>query len=272
MSDKPRLMLIDGSGYIFRAYHALPPLTRSDGMPVGAVMGYCNMLLKLSDQLHADYRAVIFDAGRHTFRNDMYDQYKANRSEPPEDLVPQFALVREATDAMNVPRIESAGFEADDLIACYAKKAAAQGMEVIIVSSDKDLMQLITDDIYLWDPMKNKALREEAVMEKFGVTPDKVIEVQAMIGDSVDNIPGIPGIGPKTAAQLIDEFGTLEELLKRAEEVPQKKRRESLIEFADQARLSYELVKLKDDCDLPLPLEALAKSRRRALRRARETA
>ncbi len=248
---KPKLVLVDGSGYIFRAYHALPPLSRPDGTPVGAVLGFCNMLVKLKETIHADYLAVIFDAARITFRNDIYPDYKAHRPPAPEDLVPQFALVREATRALNIPAIEMSNYEADDLIGAYAKQGVAAGMDVLVVSSDKDLMQLIAEGVQLYDPMKQKPIGPEQVMEKFGVTPDKVIHVQALIGDSVDNVPGIPGIGPKTAAELINQYGTLEELLARAGEIKQPKRRESLIEFADKARISFKLVQL--DCDMPLP-------------------
>jgi len=251
-----RLWLIDASAYIFRAYHALPPLTRkSDGLPVGAVQGYCNMLWKLiRDMKGADgptHLAAIFDHSEKTFRNEMYDQYKANRSAPPEDLIPQFPLVREATAAFGVHCVELPGYEADDLIATYACKARDAGGEAVIVSSDKDLMQLIGPSVVMWDPMKDRRLAEEAVLEKFGVTPDKVVEVQALIGDSVDNIPGAPGIGPKTAAQLIAEYGDLETLLARAGEIKQPKRRETLINFADQIRLSRQLVTL--DCSAPAP-------------------
>lgn len=256
--QKPVIALVDGSGYIFRAYHALPPLTRRDGTAVGAVYGFTNMLLKLQQELEVDYLAVIFDAGRHTFRNQLYSDYKANRDEPPEDLIPQFALVREAADALGIPRIEMQDYEADDLIASYAREAASRGMEVMIVSSDKDLMQLVNEQVYLYDPMKQKQLREAEVEEKFGVPPEKVIEVQALIGDAIDNIPGVPGIGPKIAAQLIGEYGSLENLLAHTDAIKQQKRRESLIEHADKARLSYELVKLKADLALPSPIDALS--------------
>jgi DNA polymerase I len=251
-----RLWMIDASAYIFRAYHALPPLTRkSDGLPVGAVQGYCNMLWKLIRDMKGEdgptHLVAIFDHSEKTFRNQMYDQYKANRSAPPEDLIPQFPLVREATAAFGVHCVELPGYEADDLIATYACKARDAGGEAVIVSSDKDLMQLIGPSVVMWDPMKERRLAEEAVFEKFGVTPDKVIEVQALIGDSVDNVPGAPGIGPKTAAQLILEFGDLDTLLARAGEIKQPKRRETLIEFADQIRLSRQLVTL--DCEAPAP-------------------
>ncbi|CAN5406789.1 DNA polymerase I [soil metagenome] len=251
-----RLYLIDASAYIFRAYHALPPLTRkSDGLPVGAVQGYCNMLWKLlQDMKCADgptHLAAIFDHSEKTFRNEMYDQYKANRSAPPEDLIPQFPLVREATAAFGVHCVELPGYEADDLIATYACKARDAGGEAVIVSSDKDLMQLIGRGVVLFDPMKDKRLAEPEVFEKFGVTPDKMVDLQALIGDSVDNVPGAPGIGPKTAAQLLDEYGDLDTLLARAGEIKQPKRRETLINFKDQILLSRELVRLT--CDAPAP-------------------
>lgn len=257
-----RLYLVDGSAYIFRAYHALPPLTRkSDGMPVGAVSGFCNMLYKLltdlGDEHEPTHFAVIFDYSAHTFRNDLYDQYKANRDEPPEDLRPQFSLVREATRAFNAPCIEMEGFEADDIIATYARQIEDDGGECVIISSDKDLMQLVSDRVSMFDTMKNKWVRREQVIEKFGLGPEKVIDIQALAGDSVDNIPGVPGIGVKTAAQLLEEYGDLETLLDRAEEIKQKKRRENLIEFADDARLSKELVTLKTDLDLEEPISAL---------------
>ncbi|RZJ18477.1 MAG: DNA polymerase I [Brevundimonas sp.] len=251
-----RLWMIDASAYIFRAYHALPPLTRkSDGLPVGAVQGYCNMLWKLIRDMKGEdgptHLVAIFDHSEKTFRNTLYPQYKAHRPPPPEDLIPQFPLVREATAAFGVHCVELPGYEADDLIATYACKARDAGGEAVIVSSDKDLMQLIGNGVVMYDPMKDRRLEEEAVFEKFGVTPDKVVEVQALIGDSVDNVPGAPGIGPKTAAQLILEYGDLDTLLARAGEIKQPKRRETLIEFADQIRLSRELVTLT--CDAPAP-------------------
>ena len=257
MTKLKHVYLVDGSGYIFRAYHALPPLTRPDGKPVGAVLGFTNMLLKLLRETDADHIAVIFDAARTTFRNRIYEAYKAHRPETPEDLVPQFALVREATDAMNVARIEQTDFEADDLIAGYAKAAVRAGATVTVVSSDKDLMQLVSDKVQLLDPIKQKPIGAGEVREKFGVGPEQVIEVQALIGDSVDNVPGVPGIGVKTAAELIGVYGTLENLLKHAEEIKQPKRRQNLIEFAEQARISKKLVTLDSDVPLPLPLEAL---------------
>ncbi len=263
MSKAPiRLYLVDGSGYIFRAYHALPPLTRkSDGLPVGAVSGYSNMLYKLladmTDEHEPTHLAVIFDHSGKSFRNDIYPDYKANRPPAPEDLVPQFPLVREATRAFNVPCIELEGYEADDLIASYARAAEKAGGECVIISSDKDLMQLVNDRITLFDTMKNRRIARDEVIEKFGVPPEKVVEVQALAGDSVDNVPGVPGIGIKTAAQLIEEYGDLETLLERAGEIKQQKRREKLIENADAARLSKQLVILKDDAPLPEPLEDL---------------
>ncbi|MFZ5618785.1 MAG: DNA polymerase I [Pseudomonadota bacterium] len=257
-----RLYLVDGSGYIFRAYHALPPLTRkSDGLPVGAVAGYSNMLYKLladmTDEHEPTHLAVIFDYSGKSFRNDLYPEYKAHRPPAPEDLVPQFPLVRDATRAFNVPSIELEGFEADDLIASYARAAEREGGECVIISSDKDLMQLVNDKITLFDTMKNKRIARDEVIEKFGVPPEKVIEVQALAGDSVDNVPGVPGIGIKTAAQLIEEFGDVETLLARASEIKQQKRRENLIEHAEAARLSKKLVTLKDDAPLPEPLDDL---------------
>ncbi|MGZ3273810.1 MAG: DNA polymerase I [Caulobacteraceae bacterium] len=252
-----RLYLVDGSAYIFRAYHALPPLTRkTDGLPVGAVSGFCNMMWKLLCDMKGDpdsptHMAVIFDHSEKTFRNQLYDKYKAHRPPPPEDLVPQFALVRDATRAFGVPAVELPGYEADDLIAAYACKVRDLGGETVIVSSDKDLMQLVGDGVSMLDTMKNVKIGPEQVFEKFGVGPDKVVDVQALCGDSVDNVPGAPGIGIKTAALLINEFGDLDTLLSRAAEIKQDKRRQTLIDFADQIRLSRQLVTL--DCDTPLP-------------------
>lgn len=258
-----RLWMIDASAYIFRAYHALPPLTRkSDGLPVGAVQGYCNMLWKLlQDMKGADgptHLVAIFDHSEKTFRNTLYDQYKAHRPPAPEDLVPQFPLVREATAAFGVHCVELAGYEADDLIATYACKARDAGGEAVIVSSDKDLMQLIGRGVVMWDPMKDRRLAEPEVFEKFGVGPEKMVDLQALIGDSVDNVPGAPGIGPKTAAQLLDEYGDLDTLLARAGEIKQPKRRETLINFADQIRLSRELVRLSCDAPAPEPIADFA--------------
>jgi DNA polymerase-1 len=261
------LYLIDGSGYIFRAYHALPPLTRkSDGLPVGAVSGFCNMLFRLvqdtrtngNAQERPTHLAVIFDAGSKSFRNEIYPEYKAHRPPAPEDLIPQFALIRDATRAFGVPSIELPGYEADDLIAAYARKAADAGAFVTIVSSDKDLMQLIVDGkVEMMDPVKQKPVRTPEVMEKFGVPPGKVVDVQALAGDSADNVPGVPGIGVKTAAELINAYGDLETLLSRAAEIKQPKRRESLLAYADQARLSKRLVILDVETPLPQPLADL---------------
>lgn len=258
-TDVTKLYLIDGSGYIFRAFHALPPLSRPDGTPVNAVMGFTNMLVKLLGDTHTDRIAVIFDAGRLTFRNEIYSDYKAHRPEPPEELIPQFPLIRDAVRAFNVPCIEMDGFEADDLIASYAKAAAAEGEEVVIVSSDKDLMQLVRDGVAMLDPMKNKLIGRAEVIEKFGVGPELVIDVQALCGDAVDNVPGIRGIGVKTAAELITTYGSLDALLERAGEIKQPKRRELIQGGAELARISRDLVRLKDDVPLPCPLADLAK-------------
>lgn len=259
MTDHDELYLVDGSGFIFRAYYAMAyggqgKMTNPDGVPIGAVMGFTNMILKLLRDYHAPYIAVIFDAGRVTFRNDIYPDYKANRDETPEDLIPQFSIVRDATEAFDIPAIELEGYEADDLIATYARQAKEAGKKVVIVSSDKDLMQLVDDNVTMLDTMKNKVIDADGVMEKFGVTPDKVIDVQALAGDSTDNVPGVPGIGVKTAAQLINEYGSLEELLARAEEIKQPKRREKLIENAEMARISKQLVTLKQDSPTPVDL------------------
>ena len=256
------LYLIDGSGYLFRAYHALPPLSRkSDGLPTGAVSGYCNMLWKLLEDMRdgdkPTHLAVIFDAGKTTFRNAIYPQYKANRPEPPEDLVPQFPLVREATRAFSVACVEEPGFEADDLIATYARLAREAGARTTIVSSDKDLMQLVVDGVVeLLDPVKNKRIGSADVIERFGVPPSKVVQVQALAGDSTDNVPGVRGIGVKTAAELINVYGEIETLLARVGEIRQPKRRETLIENADNARVSLKLVTLDDRVKLPTGLDA----------------
>ena len=252
------LILVDGSGYIFRAYYALKTnLTSPDGTPIGAVFGFTKMLLKLLDDLEPTELAVVFDAGRKTFRNDIYADYKANRSDPPEDLIPQFPLVREATRALGLPLLEMAGWEADDLIASLAKQATEAGKSCLIVSSDKDLMQLVRPGVSMLDPMKGRPIGHEEVIEKFGVPPEQVVAVQALAGDSSDNVPGVPGIGIKTAAELIREYGSLEGLLGRADEIKQPKRRESLIQFADQARLSEKLVQLSDSVPIEGGLEAL---------------
>lgn len=251
------LYLVDGSGFIFRAYHALPPLNRPDGTPVNAVMGFTNMLMKLLAEQKANAVAVVFDSKRENFRNAIYPDYKAHRPEPPEDLIPQFALIREAVEAFCLPCLELEGYEADDLIATYARLASAQGRPVTIVSSDKDLMQLVRDGVRMLDPMKNRLIGRAEVLEKFGVPPEKVVDVQALAGDSVDNVPGVPGIGIKTAAQLIGEYGDLETLLERAHEIKQNARREKLIENAEMARISKRLVRLDENVPVPRPVEDL---------------
>jgi len=258
----PHLYLVDGSGYIFRAYHRLPPLTNRHGTPAGAVYGYTTMLWKLAGDLtRADgptHMAVILDASEHTHRNEMYDQYKAHRPPPPEDLVPQFPLIRVATRAFSIPCIETAGLEADDIIACYVTEAKKAGWKVTIVSSDKDLMQLVEDgQVDMLDTMNDRRIDEAAVIEKFGVGPEKVGDVLALMGDSVDNVPGVPGVGPKTATQLIQAFGDLESVLASTDQITKPKLKQSLIDFADDARLSRELVRLVCEAPLPEPLEAL---------------
>ncbi|HEV7255981.1 MAG TPA: DNA polymerase I [Mesorhizobium sp.] len=265
MKKGDHLFLVDGSGYIFRAYHGLPPLARkSDGLPVGAVAGFCNMLWKLvcsardtSVGVVPSHFAVIFDYSSKTFRNDLYDGYKANRSAPPDDLVPQFGLIREATRAFDLPCIEMEGFEADDLIATYCRLAVEAGGDATIVSSDKDLMQLVGPCVKMYDPMKDREIGVAEVVEKWGVPPEKMVDLQALTGDSIDNVPGVPGIGPKTAAQLLEEYGDLDALLSRAGEIKQQKRREALIAHADNARLSRELVRLRNDVPAPEPLDDL---------------
>ncbi|MBO6488140.1 MAG: DNA polymerase I, partial [Pelagibacteraceae bacterium] len=255
--------LVDGSGYIFRAYYALPPLSRkSDGLPTGAVSGFSNMLFKLLEESRSDdsenkptHFAVIFDSARKNFRNEIYKDYKANRSETPEDLVPQFEYIRKAVRAFNLPSIEQLNYEADDLIATYAKQIRNLGAKVTIISSDKDLMQLVSKNIRLFDPMKSKVIGEKEVMEKFGVKPQQVIDVQSLVGDSSDNVPGVPGIGVKTAAELINKYKTLDRLLDKADEIPQKKRKETLINNKKTALISRELVTLKDDVSVKDKIE-----------------
>jgi len=254
---KTNLILIDGSGFIFRAFHALPPMTRPDGVPVNAVFGFTNMLARLLKDHVGTHIAVIFDAGRKTFRNRIYEEYKAHRPPPPEELIPQFALVREATEAFGVPAIELPDWEADDLIASYAREVTEAGGTATIISSDKDLMQLLRPGVEMMDPIKQKPIGIAEVMDKFGVPPEKLVEAQALIGDSVDNVPGVPGIGPKTAAQLIGEFGDLEGVLAGVAGMKPSKRRDSLLEFAGQARVSRQLVELRADAPLPLPLAKL---------------
>ena len=250
--------LIDGSGYIFRAYYALPPLTRkSDGLPTGAVSGFCSMLFKLLEDSKSNQNkqkpthfAVIFDSARKTFRNEIYSDYKANRSEAPDDLAPQFEYIRKSVLAFNLPSVELANYEADDLIATYVDQILKKGAKVTIVSSDKDLMQLYRKNVRIYDPMKNKFISEEDVQKKFGVDSSKVIDVQALAGDSSDNVPGVPGIGVKTAAELINKYGNLETVLKSANEIKQNKRRETLIENKDKALISKKLVTLKNDAPI----------------------
>ena len=250
--------LIDGSGYIFRAYYALPPLSRkSDGLPTGAVNGFCSMLFKLLEDARSDdsknkptHFAVIFDSARKNFRNEIYSEYKANREEAPDDLAPQFEYIRKSVEAFNLPSIELLNYEADDLIATYAKKITEAGAKVTVISSDKDLMQLVSNKVRLFDPMKSKVIGEKDVIEKFGVKPSQVIDVQSLAGDSSDNVPGVPGIGVKTAAELINKYKTLENLLKKASEIPQNKRRETLLSNKDKAMISKQLVTLKNDVPL----------------------
>ncbi|WP_019995999.1 DNA polymerase I [Aureimonas ureilytica] len=265
MQKGDHLFLVDGSAYIFRAYHALPPLTRkSDGLPVGAVSGFCNMLWKLVEESRdtsvgvcPTHFAVIFDHSSTTFRNALYDRYKANRPAPPEDLRPQFSVIRDAVRAFDLPCVEKEGYEADDLIATYTRLALEAGGDVTIVSSDKDLMQLVGPGVILYDQMKDKRLGREEVREKFGVYPEKMIDLQALVGDTSDNVPGVPGIGPKTAAELLETFGTLEALLERAGEIKQAKRRENILAHADQARLSKQLVTLDQNTPLDVALDDL---------------
>ena len=262
VSSPEQLVLIDGSGYIFRAFHALPMMVSPEGVPVNAVFGFTKMLMKLMDDLQPSHVLVIFDAGRVTFRNDIFPEYKQNRTDPPEELVPQFSLVRDATEAMSLPVTELPGFEADDLIASYAKMAHESGTECLIVSSDKDLMQLVRPGVTMLDPMKQRHISDAEVVEKFGVPPNRVVDVQSLAGDSTDNVPGVPGIGIKTAAELINQFGDLDTLLAGAETIKQPKRRENLMNFAEQARISRELVRLKDDVPLDNNISSLIRPHR----------
>src|ERR1044071_5822256 len=263
MKKGDHLFLVDGSGYIFRAYHALPPLNRkSDGLPTSAVLGFCNMVWKLmQDARNTDvgvtpsHFAVIFDYSSKTFRNELYADYKANRSAPPDDLIPQFGLIREATRAFSLPCIEMEGFEADDIIATYARLAREAGADTTIISSDKDLMQLVGETTSMYDPMKDRQIGIPEVIEKWGVPPEKMVDLQAMTGDSVDNVPGVPGIGPKTAAQLLEQFGDLDALLERAGEIKQEQRRQSITETAEKARIPSDLVTLKNDVPGVEPLD-----------------
>ncbi|MFS8367520.1 DNA polymerase I [Acetobacter oryzifermentans] len=257
MTETPHLVLVDGSGFIFRAFHALPPMTSPEGVPVNAVYGFTTMLARLLKDHVGTHLAVLFDASRQTFRSEIYPQYKAHRPEPPEDLRPQFSLIREATQAFNVPGIELPGWEADDLIASYATAIRAQGGTCTIVSSDKDLMQLVGDGVCMLDPIKQTPVGPAEVETKFGVPPTKVVDVQALMGDPTDNVPGVPGIGPKTAAALVQEYGTLEAVLNAAPEMKKSKRRDMLIEHAEAARVSLQLVTLATDVPLPVPVDEL---------------
>ncbi len=251
MNKKSRLILVDGSAYIFRAYYGLPPMNRADGTPINAVFGFTNMLVKLIEDYSDDKMIVIFDAARENFRNEIYPEYKANRGEAPDDLIPQFPLIRECVKSFNIPQLEIEGFEADDLIATYVRLAEKDKIETIIVSSDKDLMQLVSDNVTMLDPMKNKKIETKDVEEKFGVRPDKVIFIQALTGDKVDNIPGAPGIGPKTASQLINEYNDIDGLIKNLDKIKQEKRRNILEESENDIRISLELVTLKNDVKIP---------------------
>lgn len=256
-SATKHLILVDGSGFIFRAFHGIPLMLDPSGTPVNAVYGFTNMMMKIIRERTASHMAVIFDAGRKTFRNDIYPAYKAQRPPPPEELIPQFALVKEASRLLGLPTIEMVGWEADDLIASYAKAMVKDGGKCTIISSDKDLMQLINDHVCMQDPIKEKLIREPEVMAKFGVTPSKMIALQALMGDSVDNVPGVPGIGPKTAAALINEYGGLEEILAAIPSMKASKRRDNLEEHQENARISYQLVRLQDDLELPTPINEL---------------
>ncbi|MDC2979319.1 DNA polymerase I [Pelagibacteraceae bacterium] len=255
MNKKSRLILVDGSAYIFRAYYGLPPMNRADGTPINAVFGFTNMLVKLIEDYSDDKMIVVFDAARENFRNKIYPEYKANRGDAPDDLIPQFPLIRECVKSFNIPQLEIEGFEADDIIATYANLAEKNKIETIIVSSDKDLMQLVSKNVTMLDPMKNKKIEIKDVEEKFGVKPDKVIFIQALTGDKVDNIPGAPGIGPKTASQLINEFNNIDGLIKNLDKIKQEKRRNILKESENDIRLSLELVTLKNDVKLPENIE-----------------
>ncbi len=259
MLESPlHLVLIDASGFVFRAFHALPPMTRPDGTPVNAVFGFSQMLSRLLATHAGTHLGVVFDAGRTTFRNEIFPAYKAHRPEPPPELGPQFALVREATAAFGAPGLEVDGWEADDVIASYARAAVAAGGRVTIVSSDKDLMQLVGERVVMQDPIKQKLIGPAEVVEKFGVPPERVVDVQALMGDSVDNVPGVPGIGPKTASQLVAEFGSLDGVLDAAAAMKLGRRRELLLTHADAARTSRRLVTLDCDVPLPAPLDTLS--------------
>ena len=257
MNKHNRLILVDGSGYIFRAYYALPPMQKKDGTPVNAVFGFTNMLVKLIEDYYKDKIIVVFDAARENFRNSIYKDYKANRGETPEDLIPQFDLIRKCVDSFDISQIEIEGYEADDIIASFAKLATSKNINSLIVSSDKDLMQLVNNKVTMLDPMKNRNIGIEEVKEKFGVDPTKVVYIQALTGDKVDNIPGAPGIGPKTALDLINQFGDIDGLIKNAEEIKQEKKKNTIINSQEDIRISLELVKLKNDINLPLSISAI---------------
>jgi len=257
MNKPNRLILIDGSAYIFRAYYALPPMSRNDGTPINAVFGFTNMLVKLIEDYQEDKIIVVFDAARRNFRNNIYPDYKANRGDTPEDLIPQFKLIRQCVEAFNIRQLELDGYEADDIIASYAKLARTKKMDSLIISSDKDLMQLVNKNVSMLDPMKNKSISIDQVIEKFGVEPKKVIFIQALTGDKVDNIPGAPGIGPKIALELIKEYGDIDGLLKNAKNIKQEKRRQAILESEKDIRTSLELVKLKDNIELPINIEEI---------------
>ena len=255
MNKQNRLILIDGSAYIFRAYYGLPPMNRPDGTPINAVFGFTNMLVKLIEDYREDKMIVVFDAARENFRNEIFKDYKANRGETPEDLIPQFEIIRECVDAFNIPQIEIEGYEADDIIATYCELSQKEKIQSIIVSSDKDLMQLVNENVTMLDPMKNKKIGIDQVVEKFGLPPEKVIQIQALTGDKVDNIPGAPGIGPKTALTLIEEFGDVQSLIKNAIKIPQEKRRNVILDNKKEILISLELVKLKKDINLPIKID-----------------
>jgi len=252
-----RLILVDGSGYIFRAYYALPPMNNSKGIPTNAVYGFCNMMLRLIEEHPHDKILIILDAGKNTFRNTLYSEYKANRSEAPEDLIPQFGIIREAIQAFGLDVIEKKDFEADDIIASYVKYGENNKIPTTVYSSDKDLFQLLSNNTRIMDPMKNVEIDEARVFEKFGVGPDKITDVQALIGDSVDNIPGVPGIGPKTAAKLINEFGSFEELLAKKDQITNERIKNLIHDHEESAKISHQLVILKNDLELPIPIDQL---------------
>ena len=255
--SESRLILVDGSGYIFRAYYALPPMNNSKGIPTNAVYGFCNMMLRQIEEHPSDKILIILDAGKNTFRNTLFPDYKANRGEAPEDLIPQFSIIREAIEAFGLDVIEKKDYEADDVIASYVKYGENNKIPTTVFSSDKDLFQLLSANNRIMDPMKNVEIDEAKVMEKFGVGPDRITDVQALIGDSVDNIPGVPGIGPKTAAKLINEFGTFEELLLKKDQISNVRIKNLINDHEESAKISHKLVILKNDLELPIKIEKL---------------